>query len=123
MNHRDLVKLTLNEKSAIEYLMSNNFIENYKDCSTCFRTPLLLSVKNSRYIWQCTRCKNCISVFKGTLFYRSKLKTTALLDLIYFWCVDITQNKARVEIESKSKHTSCNWYKNCKIFCTISCLN
>ena len=45
------------------------------------------------------------------MFYNSKLKICALLDLIYFWCVDLTQNKTRVEVNTKSKTTTSSWYK------------
>ena len=92
--------------------MENGYIPSKNNYATCYDTPCRLTVKKQKYVWQCSKCTNCTSIYKGTVYYKSKLKITKLIDLIYFWSIDLKQKNVRYEIETKSRQTTTTWYKN-----------
>ncbi|KCZ82518.1 hypothetical protein H312_00176 [Anncaliia algerae PRA339] len=94
--------------------MENNLVEDKCRCITCNYKKMKLKFSSGLYKWKCSKCKGSESVLKRTLFYKSKMKLTAFLDLIYFWSVNLTQTSARNEINTKSKQTTQKWFDKLK---------
>ncbi|KCZ79951.1 hypothetical protein H312_02639, partial [Anncaliia algerae PRA339] len=54
-------------------------------------------------------------MFKNTILENCKKDISEILDIIYFWSLDLTQNKAMIEGNSNSIDTIFNWYKKLRI--------
>lgn len=114
MNHRELVLSTKNYESALEWMMSNGFIEANKTCANC---NVVMNLENNVETkrWRCWKCKKSTSPFENTILFNSNKNIVEILDLIYFWSLDLTQNKVRKEANTKSCKTVCRWYKTLSV--------
>jgi hypothetical protein len=110
MNHRELIIATKDEKAAISWLRRFNYIPKVMFCDPCGYEMGIKTTKNGE-VFKCCRCKNRISVFKGTIFYNSKKSICELLDLIYFWSINLRQGKTGYECNTKSHKTTNVWYE------------
>ncbi|KCZ77969.1 hypothetical protein H311_01013 [Anncaliia algerae PRA109] len=65
--------------------------------------------------WRCTKCSKTFSLFKNIILENCKQDISEILDIIYFWSLDLTQNKAMIEGNSYSIDTIFNWYRKLRI--------
>ncbi|KCZ80224.1 hypothetical protein H312_02374 [Anncaliia algerae PRA339] len=107
--HREIVKATLNYKSAIEYLQGNNYIPQKFWCQTCSQN-MKIEMNNNIFRWRCSKCNKRKSLLSNTILFNSNLDLPLLIDLIYFWSLNLTQNYTLNEISSKSRDTITRWY-------------
>jgi DNA-directed RNA polymerase subunit M/transcription elongation factor TFIIS len=110
MNHRELVLLTKDEQTAITWLRSSGFIPKTMFCNSCGWKMEIKATKSGE-IFKCIKCKNTTSIFSETIFYNSKKNICELLDLIYFWSINMNQGKTRHECNTKSHKTVNIWYE------------
>ena len=114
MNHRSLVEITRNYESCVMWLFQKAYIRNYGECEGCIGASIKIIKKAGVFCWKCCRCKKTFSIFKGTIFFNSNKPLVELIDLVYFWSLDLTQNKTRNECETKSRKTVGIWYNKLK---------
>ncbi|KCZ78331.1 hypothetical protein H311_00637, partial [Anncaliia algerae PRA109] len=110
MNHRDLVMLTKNYESTIEWLMTNNYIPSYALCSSCDDKEMKLENNKNIKRWRCSKCGQVSSIFKNTILENLKISLSNIIDLIYFWSIDLTQNKSAFETDNICRDTVSKWY-------------
>lgn len=111
MTHRDIVVATLTYDSTIQWMMDNNYIRNTRHCTSCTDRRMILERRGNISRWRCNRCKSSVSIFKDTILFNKNLDLPRVIDLIYFWCLNLTQNITMNEIGSHSRDTISSWYR------------
>ncbi|KCZ77468.1 hypothetical protein H311_01517 [Anncaliia algerae PRA109] len=96
-------------------LRKNNVIPSEMYCSECNNKKMKLENIRNKKRWRCTKCNKTFSLFKNTILENCKKDISEILDIIYFWSLDLTQNKAMIEGNSYSIDTIFNWYRKLKI--------
>jgi hypothetical protein len=109
MNHRELVMLTNNKKSAISWLRERGYIPQEMICEVCYWEMQIKST-NKGETFKCSKCKLTKSIFQGTIFYNTNKNICELLDLVYFWSINLHQGKTRQECNTRSRKTTNIWY-------------
>src|SRR5437868_3771958 len=77
---KPLRKILLDENECIKFLFDKNIIQK-PQCQNC-------NTEMSKYRLKLYKCKNCqktLSIYKNTIFDNSKLKSSDVLLLAYFW--------------------------------------
>lgn len=116
LTHRKLVLLTQTKTMTIEFMLSNNYLFSARNCIPCNRQMNLIN-KEIKSTFRCPKCRNEVSIFTNHLFYNTNLEINILIDLLYFWSMDLMQVSIREQIESRSRQTVTNWYKKLQEFC------
>lgn len=110
MRHRDLVLYTKTKKDTIIWLLNCGYLKNEAFCIKCNGILMKLQFRNETARFFCMRCSNSRSVFHNTIFYDSKKSIIELVDLIYFWSLDLIQPKVAFQINTLSHSTLNNWF-------------
>ncbi|KCZ78768.1 hypothetical protein H311_00191 [Anncaliia algerae PRA109] len=93
MLHRELIKLTLNVTTAIEWMLDKGYLKNSIPCTKCIDKQMKVRFKKGQHIFKCTKCNTTKSILYKTIFYNCKKDILELLDLIYFWSLDLNQKR------------------------------
>ena len=109
--HREIVLVTSTNRSAIEWLITHTYIPGAPLCTNCTDKRMVIEEKNRNIRWRCTRFNERISIFHSTIFFNSNLELVKIIDLVYFWCLNLTQNYTMNEIDSNSRLTITCWYR------------
>ena len=59
--------------------------------------------------WYCSHCKCRKSILVDSFFSRAKLSMTTVVDLMYWWSIDVQQSIVLEEV-GLSNHTIVDWY-------------
>lgn len=111
MNHREIVLITQTNQDTLTWLMAKKYIPDLMNCRSCINNRMNLERNGTKYRWRCGKCKGSVSPFQNTILFNSNLELTQIVDLIYFWSLDVTQNIARNEVGTLSRQTITKWYK------------
>lgn len=117
MNHRELVLKTTNCQMTEKWLLEEGYLKPFIMCSHCREQKMKPRIKENKLYYRCSKCKSDKSIYSGTFLYNSKKEITEIVDLIYFWSINVLQITCRKEINSKSMDTSQNWYDLLRLFC------
>jgi transposase-like protein len=116
MRHRELVLKTLTINSTVRWLIKHKYLNETANCKRCDGRPMRITLKDTKERFFCTRCTTSRSVFKDTLFYDSKKNIIELIDLMYFWSLDLIQTKVAMQANTLSHNTLYRWYdKLCRL--------
>jgi hypothetical protein len=74
-------------------------------------------ISEENVFFKCPRCTTKNSIFKGQLFFNSNLEIYNIVDLVYFWSVNLLQNQTRDQINTKSHKTVGKWFRKLQEFC------
>lgn len=110
MIHRELVKKTENIELTVKWLLEEGFLKNMSTCTEC-KQEMKIRNKKELYFYKCLECDKTKSIFADTIFYKTKKKIIEVLDLIYFWSLDLVQKKVAYQCNTNSRETTINWYK------------
>lgn len=108
-------QLSISKFAILEWLAKRNLIKNTMFCGKCGDQMRLSEFKRLEdgYLWLCKpSCKNTTSVRINSLFYKSKISLKNQILLLYFWCIEFTQDQICYELKLNKK-TVC---EKCKIF-------
>jgi IS1 family transposase len=105
------MNITSSYETTVNWMMEHEYIPKERMCSTCIHHPMRLASKGAILRWKCNKCSIAASIFEGTIFYNTNKKLCELVDLVYVWCDDTLQGKARRECNTKSRKTVGTWYK------------
>lgn len=97
-------------ETAVAYIMDAGYIRSEIECETCNR-PMKLIFANNYARFKCRRCCCAKSIFDKTIFFNSKKNLLELIDLVYFWSMDIIQSKVAYQANTKSNKTVGVWFK------------
>lgn len=111
ITHRQLVENTASTEKSVLWLQDLGVIPREIYCSYCIDHKMTLITYKKTFRWKCNKCYGAISIFENTIFFNSKLSLPVLLDIVYFWCRDLTQAKLKVEIETNTSMTVFRWYQ------------
>lgn len=80
-----------NERAAIMYLMNNNVIPKSDQCPKCGLNRFWNPISNEYKLFRCTRstCRASQGIFKGTFFEKSHIPANELLQISYFWLLNL----------------------------------
>lgn len=78
----DLIEYFLDENKAIGYLFEKKAIINIEKCTSC-NSKMNYYLESRRFRCISYKCRKSISIFKGTIFYKSKLPINKILHIIY----------------------------------------
>lgn len=110
MRHRELVGLTRNYRSTIEFLMNRGYLRSEIRCQRCPTQIMKVYFKNERALFKCCRCTTTNSIFYKTIFQSCNKDISEILDVIYFWCMDQVQSITGFESGISNKNTISRWY-------------
>lgn len=115
MNHRELVLITSTVERSIEWLRSRRSIPDTMICTKCPGHVMQIVVDRDKEKFKCSKCAASKSIYFGTILYNINKDIREILDIIYFWSIDLLQLQTRIEIKTKSRQTTCVWYKKLSI--------
>ncbi|KCZ77607.1 hypothetical protein H311_01377 [Anncaliia algerae PRA109] len=69
----------------------------------CSNEQMRIKFKDELYFYKCTKCDSTKSIFYNNIFYNKKKKLVEILDLIYFWSLNLVQKKVRTKATQKAK--------------------
>lgn len=110
MNHRKLVALTESYESTLEWMFQEQFINNIVYCNTCNQI-MVLEQNHDTKRWRCKKCRKTLSIFQDTILFNCHKPLIELIDLFYFWALDLKQNQTGHEANTASAGTIHRWYK------------
>ena len=116
LTHRQLVLVTIDMIASITWMKANRYIKNTRICPRCSIEMHFLNT-DTKTAFRCPRCRTENSLFSDHLFYNTNLEINLLLDLLYFWSIDMMQCQVRDQIETKSRQTVTNWYRKLQGYC------
>lgn len=111
LNHRKLVQLTESYDKTTNWLMEEKYIPSMMLCSECINKEMKLERIRNLKRWRCTKCSNTRSILHNTILENCNKTLNEIIDLIYFWSLDLTQCKTKHEANTNSSKTVFNWYK------------
>ncbi|KCZ75116.1 hypothetical protein H311_03912, partial [Anncaliia algerae PRA109] len=111
MNHRELVLKTKDYNATLEFLMEMNYIAMTKFCRMCNNAEMKLIRNQKVKSWQFPNCSAKASPLEDTILHNVKKPLNEIIDIIYFWSIDLTQKRCMLEGNTQSKKTCGNWYK------------
>lgn len=117
MRHRELVNVTTSHQNAIEWMLHKGYIHSNIMCVKCSNINMKLYWQ-PKPLFKCPKCTSTKSIFSNTLFYGCNKNISEMLDLVYFWCLDMVQSKAAFQANTKSRNTTVRWYKKLR---NLSC--
>lgn len=112
--HRDLVIATQDGLRAIQWCATRGLLRNSLMCENC-NIPMSFQSRAQAafvdgYCWACKTCRRQRSLRLGSFFEGSHLRLSQLIDLIYWWSIDVRQGIARAECGELSSKTIVDWY-------------
>lgn len=111
MKHRELVNNTQTESHTVVWLIESNYLHSTRNCTKCSERPMNLNITEKNARFKCSRCSNTESVFKDTIFYNIKKNIIEIMDLIYFWSLDLSQKKVGYQSNTLSHDTLFVWFE------------
>src|SRR5215469_13655493 len=102
-NYDTLKPLFENEDVAIEFLHQHSAIYRERNCPNCERSMILNLEKKS---FRCSKeyCKQYVSIFKSSFFYRHRIPCCKILQLAYYWLCGMKSTTA-ISLTGLSKNT------------------
>lgn len=110
MRHRELVNNTLTVKTAVHWMIQENYLQPPTVCPKCEEASMVLNFKRDYCQFKCTRCCKTLSVFKNTILFKHQKNLIELLDLFYFWSLDLVQKKVAYQANTLSHDTLSHWF-------------
>lgn len=97
-------------------LANNMFCECGSECSLVSRQDLISDGK----CWRCTRpdCRKRMSLRCGSFFEHSNLPLTTIIEIMYWWCLDVKQSTVKMELGISCPNTLVDWFNFCRDICT-----
>lgn len=117
MRHRDLVNNTNSVERTVLWLQEKNYLHPTRICPKCQSTNMNVHVKNEYVQFKCTKCCTTRSVFKNTILYNHHKKIQDLLDLFYFWSLDLVQMQVAYQANTLSHDTASHWFRKLNQLC------
>ena len=95
----NLFNLLLNEDLVLNFLLQNNLIKQEKTCNKCGAIKPITSLKNTKCNLRVlgNKCGGETSIFKDTIFERSKIDVQKYIFILYEWSVDTPTDKTAIE--------------------------
>jgi transposase-like protein len=88
-SQEELSGILFNEDACKEWLVQQGIIRNIRLCADCGAT-MVLNIKRESYRHFCRGRRREMSMWKNTLFSRSKLRPSQILNLLYSWLIGET---------------------------------
>lgn len=110
MRHRELVNHTPNSKNSILWLQSKDYLRTNCVCPKCEDREMKLNTRGEYVQFKCTKCCTTRSVFQNTFLFNHHKNIVELLDLIYFWALDLVQKKVGYQAKTLSSDTLNYWF-------------
>ena len=99
---RELYKSALlSEDECLRWYAKYGLLKNERQCEHCER-PMKLAFTQRR--WRCEVCLRTVSVRKGSVVEGSKLPLTTVLELMYWWTINIDQAREAHETKVSRFH-------------------
>jgi len=102
INLRDLHLATATEADCRQWLRGRRLLAANMQCPKCY--TMMQERDYSRVldgrIWRCPpkQCRTIVSLRKGSFFENSNLPLTKLIDLIYYWSINLSNTDAEHEV-------------------------
>ena len=110
LNHDDLNLIFTSESAAIAFCNELGLIDKNRYCKCVNQKICYVEHENSNFkCGVCLECPNChkrVSLFSNTIFARTKLPISKVLQLIYFWAHEYSLEKTHQESRISKKTIS-----------------
>ena len=97
--------------TTLKFLEYYSLVHNTMHCMHCNMAMVYSNRSNSLVgkCWYCSHCKCCKSILVDSFFSCAKLSMMTVVDLMYWWSIDIQQSIVLEEV-GLSNHTIVDWY-------------
>lgn len=125
---KDLYRnVTVDTDTCINWLKTNGLLANAMFCDSCGSECSFVSRKgiSDGKSWKCRRreCRNRASIRRGSFFADHNLPLTTMVEMIYWWCMDVEQKVVKQQLGISSNHTMVDWFNYCRDICTAYLLD
>jgi hypothetical protein len=118
LTHRQLGLATQTNLLTIAWMIENSYIATEYPC-VHFNIQMRMVLNERSYYFRCIKCTTENSFFKGHHFFNSNLKIYFLIAILYYWSIDLQQQKTRNQIETRSRKPVGKWYLKLQKLCFL----
>ena len=113
-----LSAITSDASTTLEFLASYGLVHNTMHYTRCDMAMVYSSRSDSfdGKCWYCSHCKCRKSIWVDSFFSHAKLSMTTVVDLMYWWSIDVQQSIVLEEV-GLSNHTIVDWYNFFREIC------
>ena len=120
LNQNDLHEIFSNEIEAVKFCFNHNLIDQNRICGNHEKPAQMFLSSNSNFkcslCYQCPLCNKKESIFKNSIFTRSKLPIGVILKIIYYWVYEYSCSSTMKEC-NLSDHTVTNFFQTLQDMC------
>jgi transposase-like protein len=87
--YKKLKEIFDDDRKALLYLINNDYVNGYKNCSNCGK-DMTLNLNKKLYVCRNYKCRKTISPLNGTIFNKMKLPINIQLHLLHLFLGKVT---------------------------------